>query len=814
MSKSKALALIVITLLMTVGLASAVLPPRGAIERILTDKGVLIGRVDAAEVESGVSYMHLYGSGNYSESGMAPYHVSVHIKRYEVGSPEDFSRLDEYAKPMNLTQDFKITPLKTNITYYPDGSDGAPVTRELLVGYEFTYSFTETYTVFTVTLTAYGGYSKSPNDFIETSCVYDINGSSTCYDYFKEDEYRKYREQILAVMNSDFRGFFSGMANDVFNAVISQNYPLRVGDITISAISNYGSNESSSGEASVSPGYIGEIYFTPEDANGTTLMALTFNLFDANGIYSLTVSYSGPGGPYSGKPRVLTEEEYFAKLTSERTSTEAYLCEGWMRNGMASVVLEILIPPGELREGPARAVVRTDSGEEVEVSWMFVKSENAGEANATTQQPEKATVRITSPRNGARLEPTVGDAFVIPLWAEVKGNASYAVVISPDGSRHRVDAGGGFIADILRITNPGNSGEISVQLYDAEGNVIASDSVSLNFWGEEKPGDGIDNDGDGLIDCDDPDVFTCDECVLEKQKEWAEGIYKRHVEYLKKAIELNPSMESVYSIYLDDINEIHGKYGDNPEEMVRRMNAYMNEKVYGRQKLNAYLSIFKDDPEKQAELLDIAKKYQYDPIMRDIKLKDFVYSHAEEESTKEALKNAILTGIIDPPKWLVGGQYGSGGALDWAQFVATNFEKVGDTVKLKGNAKVKMLTTPLGIFLVAQDAKSLMDQARELSKMNLDDRTKVSIIVLDGATKIGKLLDPTGYFGNMADATVSSLVNLRKKLEERNGGWFTWNGYVLHETETPGIYEDYETGKKFRRVSGGWLGPTTFVEVK
>ncbi|WP_461866270.1 hypothetical protein [Thermococcus sp.] len=439
-----------------------------------------------------------------------------------------------------------------------------------------------------------------------------------------------------------------------------------------------------------------------------------------------------------------------------------------------------------------------------------------GQETQTQNQTQKSTsrIRITMPEEGARLEPTVADIFVIPVWAEVKGNASYAVVTAPDGSKYRVDASGGFVADIVRMANPGDSGKISVQLYNGDGKVIASDSVSLNFWSEEKPGDGIDNDGDGLIDCDDPDIFTCDECVLEKQKEWADGIYKRHVDYLRKAIELEPGMESVYSIYLDDLKSIHEKYKDNPKEMVKRMNAYMEEKVYQHQKINTYLSIFKDDPEKRYQLRQIAIKYRYDPIMRDIKMRNFIYRNADKESTREAITNAILTGIIDPPKWLVGGQYGSGGALDWSQFVASNFEKVGDTIKLKGTAKVKMFTTPAGVFLVAQDAKALMDQARELQKMNLDDRTKVSIIVLDGATKIGKLLDPTGYFGNMADATISSLVNLRKKLEERNGGWFTWNGYVLHETEKPGIYEDYETGKKFKRVSGGWFGSDTFVEVK
>ncbi len=273
-------------------------------------------------------------------------------------------------------------------------------------------------------------------------------------------------------------------------------------------------------------------------------------------------------------------------------------------------------------------------------------------------------------------------------------------------------------------------------------------------------------------------------------------------------------MKSVYEIYIDHLHEIHEEYRDDPDKMVKEMNDYMEAKVYANQKINSYLSIFKDDPEKRHQLRLIAEKYRYDPIMRDIKMKNFIYRNAQSVAERTAITNAIITGVIEPPQWLVGGQYGSGGAIDWAHFIASNFEKVGDTVKFKGNARVKMLRTPATIYLVALDAKALMDQARELQNMNLPENTKVSIIVLDGATKIGKLLDPTGYFGNMADATLGAIVNLRKKIEERNQGWFTWNGYVLHETAVPGIYEDYETGKKFRRVGGGWASSPDFVEVK
>ncbi|ACS90501.1 MAG TPA: hypothetical protein HA302_07545 [Thermococcaceae archaeon] len=431
------------------------------------------------------------------------------------------------------------------------------------------------------------------------------------------------------------------------------------------------------------------------------------------------------------------------------------------------------------------------------------------------------SVRITSPRDGATLRQLFDGYFTMSLWADVDGSGAenlYAVVTLPDGSKKRENVMGGSIVDIIEISDPTvKGGTVRVDLYgtmNGSTKLLASDSVKVGFVSKEVPGDNIDNDLDGLVDCDDPDIFGCQECILQKKLEFAENIYKRHVDYLNKVIELHPEDRSIYEVYLDDLNEIHDDYLDDPDRMVSEMNAYMEKKVYANQKINSYLSIFKDDPEKRYQLRQIAIKYRYDPIMRDIKMKDFIYKNAQSAAESSAIANAIIAGIIEPPQWLVGGQYGSGGALDWAHFIASNFEKVGDTVKFKGNAKVKMLRTPATVYLVALDAKALMDHARELQNMNLPENTRVSIVVLDGATKIGKLLDPTGYFGNMADATVGALIDLRKKIEQRNQGWFTWNGYVLHETSTPGIYEDYETGKKFRRVGGGWLSSPNFVEVK
>lgn len=435
--------------------------------------------------------------------------------------------------------------------------------------------------------------------------------------------------------------------------------------------------------------------------------------------------------------------------------------------------------------------------------------------------PAKYVIEVISPKDGAHLKQVIDGLFSLPLYAEVRGSGAkdlYAIVTLPDGSYERLPVYNNKVLGVLQMSNPSvKEGKLTVSIYGKVGDgekLLTKGSVHLSLVSAEVPGDGIDNDMDGLVDCEDPDIATCDACILQKKLEWAESLMERHIAYINKMIETTPSMKSVYDLYIEHLRELHEQYKDDPDRMVKEMNAYMEEKVYRNQEINRYISIFADDPEKRYQLRQIAEKYRYDPIQRRIAMRRFIYENSQTEAEREATMNAILTGILEPPKWLVGGQYGSGGALDWANFVASNFETVGDTVKLKGTETVKMLRTPANIFIVAQDARALMKQAEELKKMNLPESTKVAIIVLDGAAKIGKLLDRSGYFGNMADATLGSLINLRKKIEERNQGWFTWNGYVLHETAKPGIYEDYETGKKFKRVSGGWFSDPVFVEVK
>ncbi|WP_148183477.1 hypothetical protein [Archaeoglobus fulgidus] len=443
----------------------------------------------------------------------------------------------------------------------------------------------------------------------------------------------------------------------------------------------------------------------------------------------------------------------------------------------------------------------------------------------TTATPAASyTIQILSPSQGATVTSFFNKggvwsdkAFIhiVNIKAKVSGEGAsnlYAVVIAPDGIERKFTI---YNNDLYARIAPKNintgKGDIWIKLYGETSSgitLLATKSLTLNFISPEII-DGKDNDGDGLVDCNDPDIATSDECVYQKKLEWAESVMKRHIEYM----ESQPD-RSFFEPKIAHIKNLYEKYKNDPDRMVAEMNRYMDAQVYHNQKIKTIIQIFQDDPDKAEKVVEIAEKYKNDPWRRNYELNKFVYENSKSEAEREAVKNAILTGIINPPKWFVGGQYGSGGALDWAQFVASNFEQVGDTVKLKGAEKVKFFTTPAKIYLVAQDAKALMDHARQLEKMNLDSRTKVSIVVLDGATKIGKLLDPTGYFGNMADATVDALIKLRKKIEDRNGGWIQTDVGVLHETSIPGIYEDYETGRKYKRISGGWFEKDTWVEVK
>ncbi|WP_232461739.1 hypothetical protein [Thermococcus pacificus] len=692
--------------------------------------------------------------------------------------------------------------------------------RSIKLNPKFAYIRYAVFNNYVVVVEVFGHWKSltvdDPHDeFAQIVCYPDEFNRTVCDETFLAEEYDSYESSIdpskIGVMGKSLGGVLSrNVLNAVLNHIKSSPSPPQVTKVTII-------DESGNG-VDVKPGYLGNVPFTEEDVKNGVKLTFMFHTFDENAnVNSYSFSYSGPGGPASGGAMVFNDiMEFYSFAANSPNRTLAYTYAGWVTNASGGVVVQVYIPPGKLKEGPFCVAVNVNDGDgsaTAEVSWTFVpKDSQAGSPGYS--------VKITAPRNGATLKQIFDGYFTMSLLADVNGSGAkdlYAVVTLPDGSKKREAVMGGTIADIIDVSDPTvKGGTVRVDLYgtvNGTRKLLASDSVRVSFVSKEVPGDNIDNDLDGLVDCDDPDIAACDACIQQKKLEWAESLMNRHISYIQKMMEVSPEMKSVYEIYIDHLHELHDNYKDDPDRMVKEMNDYMEAKVYANQKINSYLSIFKDDPEKRHQLRLIAEEYRYDPIMRDIKMKDFIYRNAQSVAERTAITNAIITGVIEPPQWLVGGQYGSGGAIDWAHFVASNFEKVGDTVKFKGNAKVKMLRTPATVYLVALDAKALMDQARELQKMNLPENTKVSIIVLDGATKIGKLLDPTGYFGNMADATLGAIVNLRKKIEERNQGWFTWNGYVLHETAIPGVYEDYETGKKFRRVDGGWLSSPNFVEV-
>ncbi|WP_211255077.1 hypothetical protein [Palaeococcus ferrophilus] len=702
--------------------------------------------------------------------------------------------------------------------FYPETLDGEPVGENITVdfrtGLRSFYSHEFPFGDLRISIQISGEYlnfQRTFDSFLSTACNLNENNQTECHTEFMQDEYNSYLSSMLAMKAyaySQARSLGKSVENAVLASLKGQPYPARfLGDFQLCV--------PGSGCVKLSPGYIGTITFNETDIEKGGRLIFSASVFDRNGdVSGVEAYYIDQSGKYGDEAiKFPSAQEFYSYMATQKSSTVAY---AWMNGSSITVpvILDVVIKPGQVKEGKARVVfvVRDGSGGDTkEVSWDFVFAGNV----------TGYSLNLLTPKNGAHLKQIINGLFSVPLYAEVKGSGAkdlYAVVTLPDGSSKRLSVDNGEILDVIYMSDPSvKEGTLTVSLYGKVGDeerLLVKKSIHVSLVSAEVPGDEIDNDMDGLTDCDDPDIATCDACILQKKLEWAESLMERHIDYINKMIETDPGMKVVYDLYIEHLRELHEQYKDDPDRMVKEMNAYMEEKVYRNQEINRYLSIFADDPEKRYKLRQIAEKYRYDPIQRRIAMRRFIYENSESEAEREATMNAILTGILEPPKWLVGGQYGSGGALDWANFVASNFEKVGDTVKLKGTETVKMLRTPVNVFLVAQDARALMKQAEELKKMNLPENTKVSIIVLDGATKIGKLLDPTGYFGNMADATIGSLVNLRKKIEERNQGWFTWNGYVLHETAKPGIYEDYETGRKFKRISGGWLSPPTFVEVK
>lgn len=829
---TRTLAGVVLVLLFLAPLtAGAVSPPTGAL------RGLGINVVKTSHVqENGANSVVLLGE---TVRDGVNYTVLVTITEYPVKTSEDLMAVEigdvptpgiSIAPSMDETLQnsgesengedisFLLGYSFYKTAFYPETLDGEPVGENITVdfrtGLRSFYSHEFPFGDLRISIQISGEYinfQRNFDSFLSTTCHLNENNQTECQTEFMWDEYDSYLSSMLAMKAyaySQASSLGKSVKNTVLASLKAQPYPAKL-------LSDFQLCIPGSGCAKLSPGYLGTLTFNETDIENGARLMFTTAVFDRNSdVSGIQAYYIDPSGQYGGEAiKLHSAQEFYTYMGTPKNSTVAY---AWMNGSSTTipVVLDVAIKPGQLKEGKVRVVFTVSDGsggDSKEISWDFVF-----EGNFTDY-----SLKVLTPKDGAHLKQVIDGLFSLPLYAEVRGSGAedlYAIVTLPDGSYERLPVEDNEILDVLYMSDPAvKEGALTLSLYgkvNGEEKLLAKRSVHVTLASVEVPGDEIDNDMDGLVDCEDPDIATCDACILQKKLEWAESLMERHIAYINKMIETTPSMKSVYDLYIEHLRELHEQYKDDPDRMVKEMNAYMEEKVYRNQEINRYISIFADDPEKRYQLRQIAEKYRYDPIQRRIAMRRFIYENSQTEAEREATMNAILTGILEPPKWLVGGQYGSGGALDWANFVASNFETVGDTVKLKGTETVKMLRTPANIFIVAQDARALMKQAEELKKMNLPESTKVAIIVLDGAAKIGKLLDRSGYFGNMADATLGSLINLRKKIEERNQGWFTWNGYVLHETAKPGIYEDYETGKKFKRVSGGWFSDPVFVEVK
>lgn len=478
------------------------------------------------------------------------------------------------------------------------------------------------------------------------------------------------------------------------------------------------------------------------------------------------------------------------------------------------VVFDVVIKFGQLKEGKVRVVFVVSDGSGScfkEIFWDFVFVGNFMDY----------FFDVFMLKDGVSFKQIIDGFFFVFFYVEVRGSGVkdfYVFVIFFDGSFKRLFVEGGEIFDVFYISDLiVKEGVFIIGFYGkvkGEEKFLVKRSVYVIFVSVEVFGDEIDNDMDGFVDCDDLDIVICDVCIMQKKFEWVELLMERYIDYINKMIEIDLGMKSVYDFYIEYFCEFYDWYKDDFDRMVKEMNVYMEEKVYRNQEIKGYIFIFVDDFEKCYQFRQIVEKYWYDLIMRRIKMRSFIYENFKSEVEREVMMNVIFIGIFELFKWFVGGQYGFGGVFDWVNFVVSNFEIVGDIVKLKGILIVKMFRMFVNIFIVVQDVRVLMKQVEEFKKMNLFESMKVFIIVFDGVIKIGKFFDLMGYFGNMVDVIIGVVVNFCKKIEERNQGWFMWNGYVFYEMVKFGIYEDYEMGKKFKWIFGGWFSFLIFVEVK
>ncbi|MCX6775932.1 MAG: hypothetical protein NT130_03740 [Candidatus Micrarchaeota archaeon] len=321
-------------------------------------------------------------------------------------------------------------------------------------------------------------------------------------------------------------------------------------------------------------------------------------------------------------------------------------------------------------------------------------------------------------------------------------------------------------------------------------------------YGWEICSNGKDDDKDGLVDCSDPDCFSKENCQAGLKAKLSQGLKQIYIDELKRI-----GMD----MYVGNIETMAGIYGGNPERMASEMGKFMNEKVYKTKKVEAYMSIFKDDPQKITDMQAIVERNKNDLIMRDVELETYIAENSKEYRDSEMLKGYVESYVLNPPKWLYGGEYNSGGVVDYANMVSGNIMKLeGGDISVPGGVRTIQVGTT--VFAVVQDSKDLLAKAETLKQMNIDDRTKVGIIVLDGTMKIVKILDPTGYFGNMGDATIGGVIKVGGAIKEREQGYVIGpQGQALQQGSNGNYFDD--DGNEYQRVSGEYLGKPVFAKV-
>jgi len=310
--------------------------------------------------------------------------------------------------------------------------------------------------------------------------------------------------------------------------------------------------------------------------------------------------------------------------------------------------------------------------------------------------------------------------------------------------------------------------------------------------------DGVDEDMDGKTDCADDDCAYNPKCVGEENKKNAKSLKDRYLADLK-----NRSMDTT------GLDTIESLYSDRPMMMADEMKKYMDKNVYGLARLDYYLGVIGNDPAKQQALRDIAANNN-DPFAREIALQEYTYQNCEQCKNEASGLSYIGDKVMNPPKWLYGGEYGVGGALDWSNFIANKLVAYGRATGKEVPIGIESYATGTTIYIAVLDSKDLLEKGQILSQTNIEDSSKVGLIVLDGSMKIAKLVDPTGYFSTLGDATVGKVILVTKMISDRNQGYFNWNGRILHQ-DASGVYTDINTNEKFTRVAGGWFSSATFI---